>query len=100
MYTYKISNDIPLYLLDMPLVEMRCKHVFNIGMKEITVLKESKRIGYEWCEWGSHSGHERNFGYHSEVIRRMEREEYCHAVSVGKLDDGRCYKRGYEEPEG
>lgn len=83
MYRYEIFlNDIPSYLLDMPLIEMRCKHVFNPGIKEDTVLLESNRIGYKWCEWGRYSGHEKNFKYHMGVIHRMEKDDYFHAVRI------------------
>lgn len=76
------KDRVPKWLLEMPLAEMRCKHVLNINEKERHVLEISEKIGYKWCRWGSHQGKEGDISHHLAIINKMEQESYCHALRI------------------
>lgn len=82
-----INEDISEDLLNMKLTDMFCKHVIrrNIDDKETKAEKlyiESCKIGYEWCNWGLHTGHASDIQYHITSIVQMERDGYNHAVRI------------------
>ena len=75
------TNEIPCSLLDTRLIELHCKHVFNESFLFQKVLRESLKIGYNYCKWGSNSGNV-NFEYHIKRIMQMEQEYYNHALRI------------------
>lgn len=75
-----ISNE----LLNMKLIDMRCKHVLNTSSnkKDLQVLNLSTECGYKWCLWGSHSGHSGNTDYHIKKIVDMENCGFTRPVRI------------------
>lgn len=71
---------------EMRLVDLYCKHMirvdYNKESKANRLLSASRAIGYEYCEWGTHSGHRSNGLYHLGIIEKMEKEGYNHAIRV------------------
>lgn len=58
----KINDDVSEDLLNMKLADMFCKHVIRrnpdgIQIKADKLYTESLKLGYNFCEWGVHSGH-------------------------------------------
>lgn len=83
MYKYNLVREVPEMFLDMQIKDMLCKHVLNASEGiESQVLKESLEIGYKWCLWGSHSGHDADISYHLDKIHKMESDEYYHALRI------------------
>lgn len=83
----QISRDLQDDILDIRLVDLLCKHVYNLGNRSRGVLEESTKIGYMWCLWGSHSGNV-NKDYHLGKILKMEQDGYEHAIRIVKCDYG------------
>lgn len=76
-------------LLDMRLGDLYCKHMIKrsntslyVKSKANRLLAASDAVGYEFCEWGSHSGHHSNLPYHRNVIMKMESDHYDHALRI------------------
>lgn len=85
--TITINEDISEYLLNMKLTDMFCKHVIrrNLDDKETKaehLYIESCKLGYDFCNWGLHTGHASDIEYHINSIVQMERDEYNHAVRI------------------
>lgn len=83
----KINDDIPEYLLNMKLIDMFCKHIIrnsqdNIKTKADKLYTESLKLGYNFCEWGVHSGHPSDISFHTGIITKMEKDNYNHAVRI------------------
>lgn len=84
----KINNDdISEALLNMKLADMFCKHVIRYNPADIEskaehLYIESCKLGYEWCNWGLHTGHASDIQYHINSIVQMERDKYNHAIRV------------------
>ena len=74
--------DANVPLLQMKLIDMRCKHVLNIDWKEQLVLKYAKECGYEWCLWGSHDGHTGDVDYHKNHIFKMQQEGFVRPLRI------------------
>lgn len=75
-------QDINIPLLQMKLLDMRCKHVLRIGWKEQLVLQHSKECGYEWCLWGSHNGHAGDIDYHKNHIYKMQKDNLNRPIRI------------------
>lgn len=79
---YKFNEQ----LLDMKLTELYCKHMKKNNSDEKSksnkLLNASHNIGYEWCEWGSHENFPSNLSHHIDIITKMERNEYNHAIRI------------------
>ena len=71
---------------EMRLVDLYCKHMirtdFDKELKANRLLSASREIGYDYCEWGTHSGHRSNGLYHLGIIEKMKKEWYNHAIRV------------------
>lgn len=72
--------------LNTKLTELYCKHVIKNNSdnesKSNRLLNASYKIGYEWCEWGSHEGLPSNLSHHISIITKMERIGYNHAIRI------------------
>ena len=69
----KINDDISEDLLNMKLADMFCKHVIRrnpdgIQIKADKLYTESLKLGYNFCEWGVHSGHPSDISFHTVII--------------------------------
>jgi len=83
----KVNRNIPEDVLNMKLKEMFCKHVIRRNPdgtknKAGKLYIESVKLGYNVCEWGTHSGHPSNISYHIGKITKMEKDSYNHAVRI------------------
>lgn len=72
---------------EMRLVDLYCKHMIKVNFfdkeaKSNRLLRASRAIGYDYCEWGTHSGHRNNVLYHMDIIEKMEKDGYNHAIRV------------------
>ena len=71
---------------EMRLVDLYCKHMIRVDYdkesKANRLLSGSRTIGYDYCEWGTHSGHRNNVLYHMGIIEKMEKDGYNHAIRV------------------
>lgn len=80
--SYKFKEQ----LLDMKLTELYCKHMIKNNSDEKSksnkLLNTSHNMGYEWCEWGSHEDFPSNLSHHIDIITKMERNEYNHAIRI------------------
>lgn len=85
---YNLSENMPEEILDMRLTDLLCKHVFNTTNptddRAWKLLMASIDVGYNWCLWGTHSGHIQDFGYHMNKIIKMENDGYEHALRIVK----------------
>lgn len=76
----------PNKLLDMKLTDMHCKHMMKNndrdGSKANNLFVESEKVGYKYCEWGSHSNHSSELSYHLDIITKMESDNYNHAIRI------------------
>lgn len=76
----------PNKLLDMKLIDMYCKHMMKNndrdGSKANNLFVESEKVGYKYCEWGSHSNHSSDLSYHLDIITKMESDNYNHAIRI------------------
>ncbi len=82
-YKINITNEEPSYLQNMPIKDMLCKHVLNIGSQRTAdVIKFSNLCGYNYVIWGEHNGHPFDFEYHNNVIKNMERDNYFHPIRI------------------
>lgn len=84
-----LDGDIPEQILDMKLKELYCKHVMRslpvngiLLPRAEKLLEESKKLGYDVCEWGLHSGHPNDLQYHSDKIIKMIDDGYNHAIRI------------------
>lgn len=74
--------------LDMRLGNLYCKHMIKcsntgyVASKANRLFAASDALGYEFCEWGSHSGHHSNLPYHRNVIMKMESDNYNHVLRI------------------
>lgn len=83
----KINDDISEDLLNMKLADMFCKHVIRrnpdgIQIKADKLYTESLKLGYNFCEWGVHSGHPSDISFHTGIITKMEKDNYNHAIRI------------------
>ena len=73
-------------LLKTKLIKLYCKHMIkNNSEKESKsnqLLNASRKVGYEWCEWGSHEGLPSDLSHHINIVTKMERNEYNHAIRI------------------
>lgn len=73
-------------LLNTKLTELFCKHMIRNNSDEKSksnkLLNASHNIGYEWCECGSHEDFSSNLSHHIDIITKMERDEYNHAIRI------------------
>lgn len=73
-------------LLNIKLIKLYCKHMIkNNSEKESKsnqLLNASRKVGYEWCEWGSHEGLPSDLSHHINIVTKMERNEYNHAIRI------------------
>ena len=72
---------------EMRLVDLYCKHMIKVNFfdkeaKSNRLLRASRAVGYDYCEWGTHNGHRNNVSYHIDIIEKMEKEGYNHAIRV------------------
>ena len=84
----KIQEDMTFSnkLLNMKLTDMYCKHMMKNsimdGPKANNLFVESEKVGYKYCEWGSHSNHSSDLSYHLDIITKMESDNYNHAIRI------------------
>lgn len=91
-----IDDIITNPLLDTKLTDMYCKHMVRIdnnNTKANKLLQESRKIGYDICEWGLHRGYPSSPQHHMGIIRKMEKDNYNHTVRIVI-----CKYDFYEEP--
>lgn len=73
-------------LLNIKLTELYCKHMIKNNSdkeaKSYQLLNASHEIGYKWCEWGSHEGFSNNLSHHIDIITKMEKNKYNHAIRI------------------
>lgn len=83
MYSDKIiiNHLVDGYLLNMRLLDMRCKHALRTSDMGREVILLSTSIGYEIAEWGLHSNHV-DVKYHADVIMKMEEDGYDHTERI------------------
>lgn len=88
-----IEHSVDPVLLDMRLIDMRCKHALLGNWRADEVIRLSAGIGYDWAKWGSHSGHDR-IEYHCDVVMKMELDGFEHPERIVVCDyafhDGAC----------
>ena len=66
---------------NMKVTNLLCKHVSFLSPKAKQVLKESEKIGYKWCLWGTHSKN-CSLSYHINKIQAMEKTGYEHSIRI------------------
>lgn len=73
-------------LLNIRLIDMYCKHVIKNNMIENSKINKlliaSKKIHYNFCEWGSHQDHSNDLVYHQNIIKKMEQDQYNPAIRI------------------
>lgn len=73
-------------ILNMKLVNMYCKHMilnnYINKSKANQLLIASNKIGYKFCEWGTHDDFPSDLSHHLSIITKMESDKYNHAVRV------------------
>lgn len=72
---------------EMRLVDLYCKHMIKVNFfdkeaKSNRLLRASRAIGYEYCEWGRHDYSRSNIFHHLGIIEKMEKDGYNHAIRV------------------
>ena len=76
----------PNDFMNMKLTDMYCKHMMkndsNYDSKANKLLNASCKVGYEICEWGLHSNHPSDFYHHMNIITKMEKDKYKHAIRI------------------
>ena len=78
-----ITNEEPIYLQNMYVKNMLCKHVLNIGSQRTAdVIKYSNLCNYKYAIWGENSGHPFDIEYHKNVIKCMEKDNYFHPIRI------------------
>ena len=84
-----LNSNIPEQILDMKLKELYCKHVMrahpiarDMFPRSEKLLEESKKLGYDICEWGLHSGHPSDIQYHLDKIIKMIDDGYDHTIRI------------------
>lgn len=77
----KIQHFVDENLLNMRLIDMRCKHALKTSDKACEVIRLSSFIGYDIAEWGACSNHI-DIRYHADVIMKMEADHYNHAERI------------------
>lgn len=77
----QILDHVDNKLLNMKLIDMRCKHAMHTSYKANEVIRLSKLISYDIAEWGLHSNHV-NIHYHADVIMKMEEDNYNHPLRI------------------
>lgn len=83
LFMIDLVGVVPASILNTRLIDLRCKHVLNGSTdKELSVIEYSKECNYNWVEWGSYSGHTNDLEYHLNKIRKMEEDNYNHAIRV------------------
>lgn len=79
--SFEIMPYVPKRILDTKLTDLMCKHVLSIGERETVLIEESKKLGYEWCQWGTHSGHT-DRKYHKNIIDNMIKDDLKNSIRV------------------
>lgn len=77
----QIRNYVDDTLLNMRLIDLRCKHAMHTSYKADEVIRLSSLIGYDIAEWGLHSNHV-DIQYHVDVIMKMEEDDYNHPLRI------------------
>ena len=72
---------------EMRLVDLYCKHMIKVNFfdkeaKSNRLLRASRAVGYDYCEWGSHDYSRSNVSHHLGIIEKMEKDGYNHAIRV------------------
>lgn len=79
---YKFTEQF----LNIKLTDLYCKHVIKHNLddksKSVQLLNVSQKLGYKWCEWGSHEGFSSDLSHHLSIITGMERDGYDHAIRI------------------
>lgn len=84
-FNIRHDPDFGMLFLNTRLTDLYCKHMMkknNKKSKANALLAASNKLGYEFCEWGSHSGHPSNLAYHKGIISKMIEDNYRHAVRL------------------
>lgn len=72
--------------LNTKLINLYCKHMIltnlNKDSKANRLLVASYKVGYEFCEWGSHEELPSDLLHHLNIITKMEDDDYRHAVRI------------------
>lgn len=72
--------------LNIKLVDLYCKHMLKSNMnkesKATHLLAASHKVGYKYCEWGSHEELPSDLLHHLNIITKMEDDDYQHAVRI------------------
>lgn len=77
----KIKHCVSNELLNMRLIDIRCKHAMRTSDRACEVIQFSSIIGYDIAEWGACSNHV-DIRYHADVIMKMEEDNYNHAERI------------------
>ena len=81
MMKMKIKHCVSNELLNMRLIDIRCKHAMRTSDRACEVIQFSSIIGYDIAEWGACSNHV-DIRYHADVIMKMEEDNYNHAERI------------------
>lgn len=77
----EIRHYVDNKLLNMRLIDMRCKHATDASEKGREVIRLSTPLGYDFAQWGLNGGHT-DIRYHADVIMKMEEDNYCHPERI------------------
>ena len=79
---FEIHQGVGMEILNTKLEDLFCKHVLSVaGSKGLRLISESEKLGYNWCRWGTHSGHmERE--HHKNIINTMIKDDFKNAIRV------------------
>lgn len=77
-----ITDEMPDYILNMRLIDLLCKHVFNSSDKAFKLLMASINIGYIYCQWNVANNHIKDFDYDMNRILKIEQDNYNHALRI------------------
>lgn len=84
---HRINHMVDECLMDMRLIDMRCKHAVRSSNRGNEVIRLSTLIGYPTAEWGRHVGHV-DIEYHVDVILKMDEDDYDHPERIIICDYG------------
>lgn len=80
------NAQFPDEFLNTKLINLYCKHMIltnlNKDSKANRLLVASYKVGYEFCEWGSHEELPSDLLHHLNIITKMEDDDYRHAVRI------------------
>lgn len=80
------DTQFPDEFLNTKLINLYCKHMIHTNLnkdsKANRLLAASYKVGYEFCEWGSHEELPSDLLHHLNIITKMEDDDYRHAVRI------------------